>query len=96
MDNNNGKVIQVIGSTLDAQFPDGPLKIVRPLAGGLGKGRIGKVTGIGNPGLFFLGGDLVLQLGCHPLEFGHHQLDLIQLATLVVDLKLLQANMALT
>jgi len=52
--------------------------------------------GVGVAGLFFLGSDLVFQFSCHFFHFCHHQLDLPKLTGFFVDLKLFQANMALT
>ena len=45
---------------LHLQFPDRDLEIVGALPRRLGKGRIGKVVGIGDPGLLFLDGDLAM------------------------------------
>ncbi|AAK88169.1 hypothetical protein Atu2433 [Agrobacterium fabrum str. C58] len=81
---------------LGLQFPDRDLKIIRPLARGLGEGRIGEMRRIGNARLAFLQRDLMHQFLCHPLEFGHHLLQLVKLPAFFVDLKFLQANQAVT
>jgi hypothetical protein len=45
-----------------------------------------------NPGAVLLDLDFALEIAGHALEFGDHAFDLHDLPTLLVDLKLLQAN----
>jgi hypothetical protein len=50
------------------------------------------MAGVVNPGAILLGLDLALEIAADALELGDHALDLRDLAPLLVDLKLLQAN----
>jgi hypothetical protein len=77
---------------LHLQLLDGDLEIVRTLAGSLSEGRVCEVIRIGNTGLLFFDDDLALQILRHPFKFRHHHLQLLQLTTFFVHLKLFQAN----
>jgi len=50
------------------------------------------MTGIVDAGAVLLGLDLAIEIAADALEFGDHALDLRNLASLLVDLKFLQAN----
>ena len=54
------------------------------------------MAGIVDAGAVLLDLDLALEIGGHALELGDHVFDLRDLAPLLVDLKLLQANERLT
>src|ERR1700694_504783 len=77
---------------LDLELVGRALEVLAPLHRRLGIGRIGEMAGVVNPGAVLLGLDLALEIAADALEFGDHALDLCNLAPLLVDLKLLQAN----
>jgi hypothetical protein len=54
------------------------------------------MRGIVNPGSILLGFDLTLKVAGDALEFGDHDLDLSDLAALLIDLKSFQTNERLT
>ena len=67
-------------------------EVVAALRGSLGKRRIGEMAGVVDAAALLLGKDLIVQFARHALELGNHRLDLTDLATLLLDLKALQAK----
>src|SRR5215475_13081536 len=77
---------------LSLELADRALEILAPLDRGLGISRIGKMRRIVDAGAILLDLDLAVEVDGHALELGHHRLDLRDLAPLLVDLKLPQAD----
>jgi hypothetical protein len=69
-------------------------EIIAALRGGLGKGRIGEMTGIVDATPLLLSHHLVVQLLCHPVELSDHGFDLLDRAALLIHLEALQTQNA--
>lgn len=67
-------------------------KIIATEACRLGKGRISEVVHIGDAAFLFFIRDLRIELGGHAIEFGNHHIELHDLPSLLIHLKLLQPN----
>jgi len=71
-------------------------QILAPLDRGLGVGRVREMRRIVNAGALLLRLDLAIEVAGDSLEFADHDLDLSDLAALLIDLEPLQANERLT
>ncbi len=77
---------------LDMEVLGREAKVVPPLGSGACIGRVGKVVGVGDPGLLLLHGDFPIEISRHAVEFRNHHVDLRDPPTFFVDLKALEAD----
>ena len=82
----------LLSDALNPHFVGGTSKIIAPRHGGLGIGRIGKMTGILNSGAILLDLDFAIEIRADAFEFRDHAFNLRDFLSLLVDLKLFQAN----